>query len=108
MAQRGRPRKIKEKPTVSDAQVELTMLKITRQEEIRQLYKDLAKIRRYVDAALYQIGTVDGCENLAEAAFKAGRVYSSLDNANDRLQDMLENLHDTYDFEHYDDIYDEN
>ena len=100
------PRGRKPKPKLNEAEVELKMLEEVRAKEMEVLYNDLAKIRRYVDSALYQIGTVNSCENLAEAAFKAGKSYSSLDKANDRLQDILEDLHDTYDFEHWDDIYD--
>ena len=102
----ARGRKPKQKPT--EAEVELKMLEEIRAKEMEILYKDLAKIRRYVDSALYQVGTIDSSENLAEAAFKAGKSYSSLDKANDKLQEILEDLHDTYDFEYWDDIYDEN
>lgn len=100
------PRGRKPKPKLTEAEVELKVLETVRTKEMEVLYKDLAKIRRYVDAALYQVGTIDSSENLAEAAFKAGKSYGSLDKANDRLQDILENLYDTYDFDHYDDLYD--
>ncbi len=108
MAQRGRPKKIKQEPTVSDAQVELTMLKIGREKEIEQLYKDLARVKRYINSGLYQVGNIDSCENLAEAAFKAGRAYSPLDKANDNLDDILEKIREDNDFEYWDDLYDVN
>jgi hypothetical protein len=109
MAQRGRPKKIKQEPTVSDTQVELTMLKVGRQEEIEQLYKDLARVKRYLNSALWQVGVIDSCENFAEAAFKAGRAYGPLDSANDRLADILDRIREQNDdLEHWDDIYDEN
>lgn len=93
------------KQTASKAEVDLKTLEIARVKEIEALYNDLAKIKRYVDSALYQVGTIDSSENLAEAAFKAGKAYGSLDKANDRLQDVLQNLYETYDVEHWEDIY---
>jgi len=109
MAQRGRPKKIKTEPTVSDTQVELTMLKVGRQEEIEQLYKDLARVKRYIDAAFYQIGHIDTCENLSEAAFKAGRAFGAIDKANDNLADILDKMRqENDDLKHWDYIYDEN
>jgi len=47
---------------------------------------------------------IDECGTIAEAAFKAGRVYGPLDELNDQLDTMLENLYENNDFEHWDDI----
>ncbi len=104
MAQRGRPKK----QTASKAEVDLKVLETVRIKEIEELYKDLARVKRYINSGLYQVGTIDSCENLAEAAFKAGRAYSPLDKANDNLDDILEKIREDNDFEYWDDLYDVN
>ena len=77
------------------------------QVQLETLYKDLANIRHLVDSALTQIGFMDECDNLSQAAFKAGRAYGPLDKANDKLQEMLEDMYENTDFDHWDDIVNE-
>jgi len=87
MAKRGRPNKSEEVV------------------KIEALYKDLAAIKKKVDLALTHVGTMREVDLFSEAIFKAGRAYGPLDEANDKLEEMLDNMYDTYDFTHYDDIF---
>jgi len=112
MAQRGRPKKSKtETPAVSkkevnQAAVDLKFLEISRIKEIEALYIDLAKVKSRVNDALNRISFIDEVETLSDAAFKAGRAYDNLDKANDKLEEMLNDLYETYDLEHWNDIND--
>lgn len=111
MAQRGRPKKVKEELTVAVKVDHAKLLKQFEEEQRIQLeafYKKLAKIKRLTDLALTQIGFMDSSENLSEAAFKAGRAYGPLDQANDKLEEILEEIYSNTDFDNWDDIYDEN
>ena len=47
---------------------------------------------------------MDEVETVAAAAFKAGRAYSFLDNANDKLEEILDGIYGNNDFDHWDDI----
>jgi hypothetical protein len=109
MAQRGRPRKIKEELTVP-AQVDyakaLKQFEQEQQIQLEELYKTLAKLKYSVDLALTHIGFIDSCEHLAEAAFKAGRAFGPLDKANDELEEILDKIYGNNDFDHYNDILD--
>lgn len=78
------------------------------EKELENLYKNLAKIRYQVDLALTHIGRIDNADGLAEASFKAGRAYGPLDEANDRLEEVLEKLFEENNFEHWGDIIIEN
>ena len=105
MAQRGRPKKIQTEacPTVDHAK----LLKQFEQEQTVQLeefYKTLAKIRHNVDLALTKLGFIDSTTTLSEAAFKAGRAYGFLDQANDDLEELLDRMYDNNDFDHWQDI----
>ena len=106
MAQRGRPKKkVIEAVSVDHAK----LLKQFEEEQViktEALYKDLALIRKKVDLALTKIGFIDEAESLSQAAFKAGRAYGPLDEANDKLQEMLDDIYNTYDFDYYDDMFD--
>ena len=105
MARRGRPKK-SEELTVATPVDHAKLLKQFEQEQrvqLETLYKDLAAIRKKVDYALTHIGFMDSAENLSEAAFKAGRAFGPLDEANDKLEEMLEDIYNTYDFNHWDD-----
>lgn len=73
-----------------------------RQAEI--LYKELAVVRHLLDKGLANISHIDSSDNLAEAAFKAGRGFDSLDQANDKLERILEDMQLSNEFEHYDEI----
>ena len=109
MARRGRPKK---ELTVEVKVDHAKLLKQSEQEQkvqMESLYKDLAKIKHQVDLALTQIGFMDSAENLSEAAFKAGRAYGPLDEANDNLADILDKIREENDdLKHWDYIYDEN
>jgi hypothetical protein len=102
-----RGRKIKEEAVVP-AVVDYAKLLKQREEEQRlqleTLYKDLAKIKHQVDLAVRQIGFMDGVENVAEAVFKAGRAYGPLDEANDKLEEILDEIYGNNDLDHWDDI----
>jgi hypothetical protein len=69
-----------------------------------ELYNDLAKMKEKVAYALRHVGMIDECGTIAEAAFKAGRIYGPLDELNDQIESMLEHLYETNDFDHWDDI----
>jgi hypothetical protein len=108
MAKRGRPRK-SEELTIATPVDHAKLLKQFEQEQkvqLETLYKDLAVIRKKVDLALTKIGFIDEAESLSQAAFKAGRAYGPLDEANDKLEEMLDGIYDNNDFDHYDDIFD--
>ena len=92
------------KQPATKAEVDIKILEIARIKEIEALYIDLAKVKQNVDVALIKIGFMDEAETVADAAFRAGRAYSYLDKANDKLEKMLNNLYDAYDLEHWDDI----
>jgi hypothetical protein len=98
----------KSKKAPSQAEVDLKVLETARIIEIEQLYKDVAKVKKQVDYALTHIGFMDNCESLSHAAFRAGRAYGPLDEANDKLEEVLEAIFNTYDFDHWDDIIKEN
>ena len=102
MAKRGRPRKVETPNKLKEVKSELKTLEVIKQEELKKLYEDLAEIKKKVDLALTHIGFIDGTESLAEAAFKGGRAYGPLDEANDKLQEMLENIYEANDFDHWD------
>lgn len=108
MARRGRPKK-SEELTVATPVDHAKLLKQFEQEQrvqLETLYKDLALIRKKVDYALTHIQLMDDCESLSHAAFRAGRAYGPLDEANDKLEEMLEKIYGNHDFDHYDDIFD--
>lgn len=107
MAKRGRKPKEENAIIASPAIDHAKLLKQFEQEQQVQLeafYKDLAIIKHKVDLALTKVGFIDDCSSIAEAAFKAGRAFGPLDEANDKLEEMLENLFENNDFEHWDDI----
>lgn len=79
-----------------------------RKKQLEILYKELALIKNRMDLALTQIGFIDTSENLGEAAFKAGRAYGPLDEASDKLEEVLNELYEGNDYEDWHDIIDEN
>jgi hypothetical protein len=104
MAQKGRPKKQTTDPeTVNYAK----LLKESEQEQQVQLetsYKDLAKIKDKVSSALTQVRFIDDCDSLSQAAFKAGRAYGPLDEADDKLKEILDEIYSNNDLDHWDDI----
>ena len=83
---------------------ELRFLADIREREKEILYKELAVLKHQVDLSLTQIGFIDQSETISEAAFRAGRAYGPLDRVNDKLENMLDDLYETNDFEHYDEV----
>jgi hypothetical protein len=79
---------------------------ITRKQK-ENLYKDLAVIRHLIDKSISNIGLIDSSDNLAEAAFKAGRAYDPLDEAMDKLVDILDKMREDNDFDHFEDLIEE-
>ena len=98
MAKRGRPEKVKT--------TDLTEPQIVRINDLDVLYKQLASMKETVNFALRHIGMIDECGTIAEAAFKAGRVYGPLDQLNDALEEMLEHIYETNGFDHWEDLSD--
>ena len=98
------PRGRKPKVQATKAEVDIKILEIARIKEIEALYIDLARVKRQIDLGLTLIGFIKDAELLSEAVFKAGRAYDKLDDTNDKLEVMLNNLFDSYDLEHWDDI----
>ena len=110
MAKRGR--KPKEELVVAIPQVDhaklLKQYKEEQKVQLEHLYKDLAKVKYQVDRALTHVGLMDNCETIGEAAFKAGRAFGPLDEANDRLEEILNDMFDNNDLDHWDDVIEEN
>jgi len=94
------------KKEVNQFAVDLKILEIARIKEIEALYIDLARVKQNVDEALTKVGFMDEVDSVADAAFRAGRVYSFLDKANDKLEEILDTLYDAYDLDHWNDIND--
>jgi hypothetical protein len=109
MAKRGRPAKAKTTETVSVME-QNDYVKLRKQFEqeqqvqIESLYKDLAKVKNQIDLALTHVSLMDNCETVGEAAFKAGRAFGPLDEANDRLEEILESIFSENDLDHWDDV----
>jgi hypothetical protein len=47
---------------------------------------------------------MDESETVAEAAFRAGRTYGPLSDANDKLEEVLDKMYESNDFNHWDDV----
>ena len=89
------------KPKQTDSKI-LEHFELKKNILVESLYKDLAKIRYQVDLALTYVGQIDSVDSLAEASFKAGRAYGPLDEANDKLEEILDNIHNNNeDFEYW-------
>lgn len=104
---RGRKPKVKTEETVAVVVDHAKLLKQFEQEhqvQLKRLYKDLSEIKHLVNQGLTRVGFMDEVESVAGAAFKAGRAYSFLDKANDKLEEILDGIYDNNDFDHYDDI----
>ena len=104
-----RGRKPKETtPVLNETQKELMQVYSTAHDETVALYKDLAKIKDLLNTALRHVGFIDECESIGEAAFKAGRAYGPLDEANDKVEEMLTSLYENgdFNFDHWEDIND--
>jgi hypothetical protein len=107
----ARGRKPKEQaivPAVVDHAKALKQFEQEQRLQLEEYYKELAKIKYKVDHALTHIGFIDSCETVAEAGFKAGRAFGPLDEANDRLKEMLDDIFDNNDVNHWEDYIEEN
>lgn len=107
MAKRGRPKKNQESATVAAVIDHAKLLKQFEQEQqvqLKRFYKDLAKIKRKVDLALSHIINMETCDTLSEAVFKAGRAHGPIDEANDQLEEILDEIYGSNDFDHYEDL----
>lgn len=104
------------KPKATTEVVKVDHAKLLKQNEqeqqiqLEKLYKDLAKIKHLVDTGLTHVGLMDNCDTLGEAAFKAGRAFNLLDDANDKLEEILDDMYNfNYDnLDHWNDIINEN
>jgi len=100
------------KPKETTVAVQVDHAKLLKQFEqehqiqLERLYKDLAKVKYNIDESLRQIGFMDEAENLSQAAFRAGRAYGPLDQANEKLEEILDGIYNNTDLDHYDDIID--
>jgi molybdenum-dependent DNA-binding transcriptional regulator ModE len=99
-----RGRKPKVTTVLTQAEQELKEVYSVRMNDLDVLYKQLASMKEKINYALRHVGMIDECGTIAEAAFKAGRVYGPLDEVNDQIESMLEHLYETNDFDHWDDI----
>jgi tRNA(Ser,Leu) C12 N-acetylase TAN1 len=107
MARRGRPKKVNTETTELVKIDYAKLLKQTEEQHKLQLetfYKDLANLKGKIQTALDKIGFIDEAESLSQAAFKAGRAFGPLDEANDKIEEMLEDLYRNTDLDHWDDI----
>lgn len=95
-------------PVLTPVEQELKGLYSSQHDDTVALYKDLAKIKDLLNTALRHVGFIDEVETLSEAAFKAGRAYGPLDEANDKVESMLESLYENgdFNFDHWEDIND--
>jgi len=114
MAKRGRPRKNPPLGSIEVVKTKVDHAKVLKQFEQEQriqleaLYKKLAEIKLLINNALARVGTIDGAERLSEAAFYAGKAYGDIDKADNILYDMLEEMYDNNDLDHWDDVLDNN
>jgi hypothetical protein len=104
---RGRKPKIKTEdviPVKVDHAKQLKQFEQEHQVQLERLYKDLAQVKSLVNEGLTRVGFMDEAETIADAAFRAGRIYGYLDKANDKLEEILDGIYGNNDFDHYDDI----
>jgi hypothetical protein len=107
MAKGKKPKKLTVATPVDHAKL-LKQFEEEQRIQLEAFYKKLALIKRNIDRALTQVGFIDECENLSQAAFKAGRAYGPLDRANDDLEEMLNEMCDNNDLDDWNYIYDKN
>ena len=106
MARGRKPKEQAVVPVVVDHAKLLKQFEQEHQIQLERLYKDLAKVKYNIDESLRQIGFMDEAENLSQAAFRAGRAYGPLDQANEKLEEILDGIYNNTDLDHYDDIID--
>ena len=86
---------------------ELKFLAEIREKELKILYKNLAILKDLVSSSLTNLSAIDMSDTVGEAAFKAGKAYVPLNRADDKLEEMLDNLYEENEFEHYQDVIDD-
>lgn len=96
-------RKVKKAKSANEIKAELNTMHHVRKIEQEILYKDLKGIANKVDAALSKISEMRESENFAEAMFKAGRAFNPLNEASDKLEEMVTELFIANDFDDDDD-----
>lgn len=106
MAKRGRKPKVS--LPISTIEQELEDLRAKSERDITRIYKDLAKIKDYMQNAYNYISDIDTSRTIADAAFKAGRSFNHLDRANDMLEDVLQEIFEDTDLDHWEDVLDNN
>jgi hypothetical protein len=110
MAQRGRPKKIKAvvEPKLTPAYYEKELAQRDQEQKVQleTLYKELVNLKDKIGDALRHVALTDESETVAEAAFRAGRAYGPLSDANDKLEEVLDRMYENNDFDHWDDIFD--
>lgn len=106
MAQRGRKPKIKTVITEVDYAKLLKENQLKCKTKTKDLYRTLANIKCVINAALHEIAHIDECETLAEAAFKGGKAYVSLNASNDKLETILDEIYTEEDLDHWEDVLD--
>ncbi len=102
MAKRGR--KPKTTQPISEIHQEFEMLQARTERATQKLYTDLAVLKDAINRAFNHLGTIESSDNLAEAAFKAGRAFNPIDKVNEKLEEMLDELYEDNDFDHWEDI----
>lgn len=104
MAQRGRKPKIKTVITEVDYSKLLKEDQLKYETKMKSLYKKLSTIKYEINSSLYELNNISECKTLAEAAYIAGKSHVPLYTANDKLEDVLDEMYDEEDFDHWDDI----
>jgi hypothetical protein len=100
----GRKRKEGTLTTIVDRSKVLKEFEEMQRLQLESLYKELAVIKHLVQTSLNQVGFMDEVESVAQAAFKAGRAYGPLDEANDKIEEILERIYGDTDLDHWDDV----
>ena len=106
MAKRGRPKKSKPLGEIKLLEDSIKSLQKNRCTDLEKLYKDLAELKLLMDNALTRLGHIDGAKEFSEAVFNAGKAFVDVDKANDKLYNMLEDIYERNEFEHWDDVLD--
>ena len=106
MAKRGRPAKavVATKVTTADYEKVLQQREQEQQVQLETLYKELANLKDKIGDALRHVAIMDESETVAEAAFRAGRAYGPLSDANDKLEEVLDKMYEANDFDHWEDF----
>lgn len=83
--------------------VKITIMAKQKQDQ-EKLYKDLAIIKNKINLALEKIGNIKHSDEFSEAVFNSGGCYIFLDEANDKLEDILEAMYTDNNYTSWQDI----